>query len=90
MAKPELCIKSKQFDPQKRPWPKFVIPWDKTKYQPRDCSWGYIECENEKVHVLAGDWIITFSDKVYLCRERDYEKFKERAKQLFKQALTGK
>jgi hypothetical protein len=49
-------IEAFKFDPQGE-WPDYIIPWDR-KSQPRDMSWGYIETQEGKKHVLAGDWII--------------------------------
>lgn len=76
MAKAEILIRCTQFDPQKKPWPKAITPWPHNGYQPRDCSWGFVECEDGKVHVLSGDWIITFGDDVYICKERNFKNSK--------------
>lgn len=48
-----------QFDPHKQPWPDGIVSWDSVGYKPRDMSWGYIDTLSGRVHVMAGDWIVT-------------------------------
>jgi len=57
--KKPIVIEAEQFDPQRRPWPDGVIEWPLDGSQPRDMSWGYIETLEGRMHVIAGDWIIT-------------------------------
>lgn len=46
-----------QFDPNGI-WPACVIPWGDDEVKPRDCSWGYIDTLEGRMHVQSGDWII--------------------------------
>lgn len=55
--KKPIVIEAVQFDPRSLMWPEGVIPWGDV--QPRDMSWGYIKTLEGKMHVMAGDWIIT-------------------------------
>lgn len=48
-------VEAVQFFPMEI-WPEPVKKW--TNYVPRDMSWGYVETERGRVHVLAGDWIL--------------------------------
>jgi hypothetical protein len=58
--KKPVVIEAEQFDPEQKPWPSCVNPWpDGYGVTPRDMSWGYIETLEGRMHVLAGDWIIT-------------------------------
>lgn len=50
-----------QFDPHRHPWPDGIVSWGSAGYQPRDMSWGYLETTQGRVHVQAGDWIVTNS-----------------------------
>jgi hypothetical protein len=60
----DACIKFKfvKFDSQVHPWPKEINPWSKEKYQPRDCSWGWVDCDGKRVHILHGDYILKLFD----------------------------
>lgn len=49
--------RANRFHPQEN-WVPEVISWDKAGYQPKDGSWGYIEIDGQKKHVMAHDWII--------------------------------
>jgi hypothetical protein len=51
-----IIFEAEQFCPQTN-WVKSVIAWDTIK--PRDMSFGYIQTLEGKMHVQAGDWIIT-------------------------------
>jgi hypothetical protein len=58
--KKPVVIEAEQFSPEMNPWPEGVKPWpDQQGLQPRDMSCGYIETLEGKMHVSAGDWIIT-------------------------------
>jgi hypothetical protein len=58
--KKPIVIEAVQFDPTVEPWPACIKPWpDDQGFQPRDMTWGYIETLEGRMHVLAGDWIIT-------------------------------
>ena len=52
-------IDAEQFDPQQQPWPAYIVPWPENGARPRDMSFGYIETREVRMHVKAGDWIIT-------------------------------
>jgi hypothetical protein len=79
-----VIIEAVQFDPHK-PWPDGVLPWpDEHGAQPRDMSWGYINTLEGKMHVMAGDWIITgVANEVYNCKDQifraTYEPVEEEA-----------
>ncbi len=79
--KKPVVIEAVQFDPQNKPWPECVKPWPSPKgYQPRDCSWGYIETLEGMMHVQAGDWIITgVNGEHYPCKPDIFEKTYEKA-----------
>ncbi len=63
-----VVIDAVQFDPHSQPWPDGVIPWVANK--PRDMSWGYIQTLEGKMHVIAGDWIITgVKGEKYPCKD---------------------
>ena len=67
--KKPVVIEAVQFDPHKHPWPDGVIPWREVGYQPRDMSWGFVETLEAKMHVLAGDYIITgIAGEKYPCK----------------------
>lgn len=71
--KKPVVIDAEQFDPYKHPWPKGIIPWGRD-YRPRDMSWGYISTLEGRMHVLAGDWIITgVAGEVYPCKPEIFE-----------------
>ena len=79
--KKPIVIDAVQFDPQ-GVWPAVIIPWKESSVQPRDCSWGYIDTLEGKMHVQAGDWIIRgVNDEHYNCKpdifEKTYEKVDE-------------
>jgi hypothetical protein len=57
--KKPVVVEAEQFDPLARPWPDCVHPWADEEARPRDMSWGYIETLEGKMHVMAGDFIIT-------------------------------
>lgn len=71
--KKPVVIEAEQFDPHKHPWPEGVTPWTGGA-QPRDMSWGYIETLEGKMHVMAGDWIITgVKGERYPCKPDIFE-----------------
>lgn len=55
-----VVIDAVQFDPEVKPWPECIIPWDAGGYAPRDMSWGYINTPEARRNVQSGDWIITY------------------------------
>ena len=71
--KKPIVIEAEQFFPAKRHWPKCIHPWpDKKGLQPRDLSYGYIETLEGRMHVMAGDWIITgVNGEKYPCKRFD-------------------
>lgn len=75
-----LFVEAVRFDPQAQPWPDGVIPWSRAGYQPRDMSFGYIDTSLGKVHVMAGDWIITtaLTGARFTCKPDDFELTYER------------
>lgn len=67
--KKPVVIEAVQFDPHSHPWPEGVIPWGPDGSRPRDTSWGYIQTLEGRMHVLAGDWIITgVAGEKYPCK----------------------
>lgn len=54
--KPEI-VDAVQFDPEQKEWPELVKPW--TRFIPRDMSWGFVDTPMGRMHVHAGDWIVT-------------------------------
>jgi hypothetical protein len=54
-----VVIEAEQFHPQSHPWPAGVVAWRDDEPRPRDMSWGYIQTLEGRMHVIAGDWIIT-------------------------------
>lgn len=57
--KKPVFVEAVQFDPQSRPWPDCVKPWAGSGLPvPRDMSFGYIDSDEGKLHVMARDWII--------------------------------
>jgi hypothetical protein len=67
-----IVIEAVQFDPQSHPWPEGVIAWG--DLQPRDMSWGYIDTPEGKMHVIAGDWIITgIAGEKYNCKDAIFQ-----------------
>lgn len=52
-------IEAVQFNPLEQPWPTGIKPWSSAGYQPRDCSWGYIQTPEGTKHVQNGDWLVT-------------------------------
>ena len=68
--KKPIVIEAVQFDPHQHPWPDGVIAWPKDGPLPRDMSWGYIDTLEGKMHVIAGDWIITgVKGEIYPCKD---------------------
>ena len=57
--KKPIVIEAEQFNPNAPLWPKGIIPWSQMDIRPRDMSWGYMQTLEGKMHVQAGDWIIT-------------------------------
>lgn len=59
----KVVIEAEQFLPSKTK--AFKVPdgvklWpDEHGVQPRDMSWGYIDTLEGRMHVTAGDWIVT-------------------------------
>jgi hypothetical protein len=77
--KKPVVIEAVQFDP-KLECPICVIPWGDVR--PRDMSFGYIDTLEGKMHVSAGDWIITgIKGEHYPCKadifEQTYEAINE-------------
>jgi hypothetical protein len=73
--KKPIVIDAVQFDPQMNGWPDGVIPWREPNATPRDMSWGYIDTLEGKMHVQAGDWIITgVNGEKYPCKPDIFEK----------------
>lgn len=63
-----IIVEAIQFDPHTQ-WPAGVYSWHEVGYQPRDGSWGYIDTLEGKMHVMAGDWIITgVNQEKYPCK----------------------
>lgn len=56
--KPEI-VDAVQFDPDAKEWPQIVKPW--SKFIPRDMSWGFVDTPLGRIHVHAGDYIVTVS-----------------------------
>ena len=54
---PVIVVEAVQFDPHAA-WHDCVHSWEKEEARPRDTSWGYIQTDEVKTHVLAGDWIV--------------------------------
>lgn len=76
-----IVIEAIQFDPHKQPWPDGVVPWPKDGMIPRDMSWGYIDTLEGKMHVIAGDWIITgVKGEKYNCKPDIFEATYEEVK----------
>jgi hypothetical protein len=80
--KKPVVIEAVQFNPHSQPWPEGVKPWSDEDLQPRDMSWGYIETLEGRMHVTAGDWIITgVKNEKYPCKsdifEATYEEVKD-------------
>ena len=50
--------------------PDGVHLWpDERGFQPRDMSWGFIDTLEGRMHVMAGDWIITgIQGEKYPCK----------------------
>ena len=74
---PSVIVQAVQFDPQKQPWPEYVIPHDPS-CKPRDMTWGYIEISSGKYHVAASDYIFTdyFGDKRVIHRKQFEEAYR--------------
>lgn len=68
--KKPVVIEAVQFDPQAEQWPGGVQRWpDGYGVVPRDMSWGYIDTLEGRMHVQAGDWIITgIKGEIYPCK----------------------
>jgi len=68
--KKPVIVDAVQFDPDQRPWPEGVTPWpDSEGSRPRDMSYGYIHTLEGRMHVRAGDWIITgVAGEKYPCK----------------------
>lgn len=70
--KKPVVIEAEQFNPNIKPWPACIIPWE--AIHPRDLSWGYINTLEGKMHVQAGDWIITgVKGEFYPCKPDIFE-----------------
>lgn len=80
-------INAVKFDPKVLPWPEVIIPWPHKGYQPRDCSWGFVVCGDEKVHVMAGDYVIYCFDNAYFCKKEKYKQFVEKWNAKYKKGL---
>ena len=81
-SKESVVIDAVQFDPHSSPWPDGIISWEKEVFQPRDMSWGYIQTLEGRMHVIAGDWIITgVAGERYPCKDvifcQTYERVEE-------------
>lgn len=74
----ELQFTIKEFDPTKKPWHEKIIQWPYEGLQPRDCSWGFVWGENEKIHIHAGDFLIDVFGEFYLVKKENFKEFKKR------------
>lgn len=72
-------VEAVQFDPNAMPWPECVKPWPPDKPQPRDMSWGYIEFSTGRVHVRAGDWLVTREKDVVVYSDKTFNEIFESA-----------
>lgn len=77
-----IVIEAVQFDPTVQPWPDCIVPWRAEGPRPRDMSWGYISTLEGRMHVIAGDWIITgIKGEIYPCKDEifraSYESMEE-------------
>src|SRR5882762_8219081 len=73
VTNPDVIVDAVQFDPQKRPWPDGVIPHD-PECKPKDMTWGYVDTEDRRVHVMAGYYIVTDSlDKKHVYERESFE-----------------
>jgi hypothetical protein len=71
--KKPIIIEAVQFDPQKT-WPECIKKWG-PDFQPRDCSWGYVDTLEGEMHVLADDWIIKgVNGEFYPCKPDIFKK----------------
>lgn len=62
-TKPVL-VTAVQFNPDQTPWPDGVHPWPQNRPVPKLDSPGYIFTPEEgKIPLMAGDWIITDTQK---------------------------
>lgn len=79
--KKPVIIEATRFDPHQMPWPDGVISWS-GQPQPRDMSWGYIQTLEGKMHVMAGDWIITgIAGEKYPCKDSIFRATYERVEE---------
>lgn len=78
MAKSYFSFRFIKFDPLKKPWPKEIISWSHEGFQPRDMSWGFVKCGLNKIHIMAGDWVIRMFNDNYICRAKDFPEFYEK------------
>jgi hypothetical protein len=68
--KKPVIIEAIQFDPHQHPWPEGIKSWDGEPVRPRDMSWGYIQTLEGRMHIIAGDWIITgVAGEKYPCKD---------------------
>lgn len=71
--KKPVVIEAVQFWPN-IPWPECVKSWSAEAAIPRDMSFGYIDTLEGKMHVQAGDWIITgVKGEQYPCKPDIFE-----------------
>ena len=62
---------------QRSAWPKCVTPWPYGG-APRDGSSGYIVTPQGNIHILAGQWIVTFQDGTLgVYTDADFSKYFE-------------
>jgi hypothetical protein len=86
--KKPVIIEAEQFHPHQHPWPGGVKLWpDEAGLQPRDMTWGYIDTLEGRMHVTAGDWIITgVKGEPYPCKpdifEQTYEPLTDEEKRM--------
>lgn len=52
-------VEAVQFDPEAKEWSPKIQAW--TRFQPRDMSWGFVDTPLGRMHVHAGDWLVTVS-----------------------------
>jgi len=74
---PDVIVEAVQFDPQKKPWPEYIVPHP-PNCKPKDMTWGYIETSDGRFHVAASDYIFDdcFGDKRVIHREQFEEAYR--------------
>lgn len=76
-VKGPIIVEAIRFD-SSATWPDCVHSWKKEEPRPRDMSWGYIETDEGRTHVLAGDWIIKgVTGRFTVCKPDIFDKIYE-------------